>query len=403
MSGTKAPQSGDGHSLTGAAPRTPLFVPSSMDIAATQITEFIRYFEEKEKKKFNKYSVFERIAVDDFRAFWRHFTDWSGVIYNGDLFPVCTSDRCEEAVFFPNLRLNYVENLLSHGNDCDAKFEIPALTAYHLERPAERLSRRELRHRVSTLAAALRDLGLGPESRVVIVAHNTAGAVVGCLAAAAIGCSVSTAAPEMGVFALVSRFAQIEPALLMCDLHGVYVGRERHQYQRLAETVQSLPSLRGVLLLDQGPIPEGLPVPVYRATELMAACDGAVMKWPRFPFNHPLFILFTSGTTGVPKCIVHGAGGTLLEHLKEHQLHCNLGERDKLFFQTSIGWMMWNWQLTALASGAELVVYDGPLASVDLLWRIVAEEEVTVFGTSPAYIQISGASTADLVDRIASL
>jgi len=156
---------------------------------------------------------------------------------------------------------------------------------------------------------------------------------------------------------------------------------------RLAEVAAGLPSLTAIIALDDGVLPDGLAAPVYRLSDLIGGDFAGDFVWQRYPFNHPLFILFSSGTMGPPKCIVHGAGGTLLEHLKEHRLHCDLRAGDKLFFQTSCGWMMWNWQLSALASGAELVLYDGPLEGPETLWQIVGEEDVTVFGTSPAYLQ----------------
>ena len=149
-----------------------------------------------------------------------------------------------------------------------------------------------------------------------------------------------------------------------------------------------MPSLQGIIKLDEGALPSSVTLPIHSLGALIARSDPADFVWRRFPFNHPLFIMFSSGTTGKPKCIVHGAGGTLLEHLKEHRLHTDLRPGDKLYFQTSCAWMMWNWQLSALASGVEIVTYDGPLATVDTLWRIAADERVSVFGTSPAYLKM---------------
>src|SRR5581483_12048522 len=176
--------------------------------------------------------------------------------------------------------------------------------------------------------------------------------------------------------ALIDRLGQVEPELLMVEAVDAAAPGAAQQRERLLQVLRALPRLRGVLLLE-GAAPEQAGVPVHQLADWLERHRGAAPRWPRLPFNHPLFILFTSGTTGLPKCLVHGAGGTLLEHLKEHLLHGDLRAADRLFFHTSTGWMMWNWQLSALACGAELVLYDGPLTGADCLWRIVAEQRVT--------------------------
>ncbi|WP_448621140.1 acetoacetate--CoA ligase [Geodermatophilus sp. URMC 65] len=316
-------------------------------------------------------------SVDRPEVFWRTLLEWTELPWSGSADVVRTDGDVESARFFPDVRLNYAEALLRTlpGVTDDA----PAVTAMHAGRPADTLTRGQLREQVRATAAALAAAGLRSGDRLVLVAPHDARTIVVALAAAALGAAVSTAAPDMGAAALLGRFEQVEPALLVLD-------RAAMGGATADALVAGLPTARGLVVLDDLPLPGGT-LPADRLADLVDGA-GPAPAWERRPFDQPLFVMFSSGTTGPPKAMVHGAGGTLLEHVKEHRLHGDLTPADTLYFHTTTAWMMWNWQLSALAVGAHVVTYDGPVTGPETLWELVAAHGVTVFGTSPAYLQL---------------
>ncbi|ATQ43282.1 acetoacetate--CoA ligase [Caulobacter mirabilis] len=354
----------------------PLFTPDPAAVAGSQLTAFIRFVERREGLVLPDQAALQRWAILDGPRFWTALLAWLAPPTSGMADPALLGDRCETARFFPDLRLNYAEALLAGDDGAEA------VIARRADGEEVRLTRGELRRKVRCLASGFQTLGLAPGDAVAAVLRNDVEAVVAVLAAAACGATIATVGPEMGPDILAERLETLEPRLLIVSAEPRPQDGGAPVVDRVSELITKLPSLKAVVALD-GAVIDGGALPVLRAADL---AEGPEAAFDRFPFNHPLFVLFSSGTTGKAKGFVHGAGGTLLEHLKEHRLHGDLRPGERLFFQTSPAWMMWHWQLSALASGAAIVLYDGPVDAPETLWRLADETGATCFGTSPPYL-----------------
>jgi acetoacetyl-CoA synthetase len=368
-----------------------LWEPSAARVAQANITAFARRVEARHGVGLPDYASLWRWSIQAREAFWREVWDDGGVIGGRGERALVDGDRMPGAKWFPDARLNFAQNLLARRAADD---DGDALVFWGEDKVRRRVSHRELHAGASRVSAALAAQGLRIGDRVAAFMPNVPETIVAMLGAAARGAIFSSCSPDFGVQGVLDRFGQIAPRVLFTVDGYWYNGKPINILDKVADIVDRLPSVERVVVVPylEAEIGRANEFPLLRGATtweaFVAPFAGGAIDYAMLPFDHPLYILYSSGTTGVPKCIVHGAGGTLLQHLKEHRLHGDVKPGDRLFYFTTCGWMMWNWLASGLAAGATLLLFDGsPFVSRGrVLWELADVERMTHFGTSAKYI-----------------
>ena len=353
--------------------------PSESRIRSSLLYNFIQ----ESPLESNSYSDLHRWSIENMEDFWSHFWEFSKIIYTRTYDSVLDNPTMPGARWFSGSELNYAENLLAGNKDQTA------IISTGEGRDDKLLTFGELNKLVAAAQHGLKEMGVARGTRIAAFVPNCAETVILMLAATATGAVWTSCSPDFGLQGVVDRFEQVEPSVLVVSNGYNYNGKIFSLEHKINGVLESIDTIEHVISIEFVDTACKLDHPSVIDYQTLISNDATVPEFVPLPFDHPLYIMYSSGTTGPPKSIIHGAGGTLIQHLKEHQLQCDIQKgRDTLFWFTTCGWMMWNWLVSGLASGATVVFYDGSPGHPDLgtLWRLVKRTGITHFGTSPKFL-----------------